>query len=83
MMNVIVQIIGWAGALLVVSAYILVSTKKVDGKDRLYQAFNLLGAIGVGLNALHQKAYPSLGIQIVWGVIAISTLIKVSQSKST
>ena len=57
-------------------AYFLVSYKKVQGDSRVYQLMNLLGAIGVGINASYQEAWPSFAIQIVWGIITILALIK-------
>ncbi len=75
-METLIQIIGWVGAFLVVLAYILVSTKKVSGDSKPYQMLNLFGAIGVGVNVFHQKAWPALAIQLVWGVIAIIALAK-------
>jgi len=76
-MEIFAQVVGWLGASLVVLAYILVSSKKVKGSDTSYQALNLVGALGVGVNALHQHAWPSFAIQIVWGVIAVVALLQV------
>lgn len=75
-MEIFAQIVGWIGAFLVVLAYFLVSYKKVQGDSRIYQLMNLVGAIGVGINASYQEAWPSFAIQIVWGIIAILALIK-------
>ncbi len=70
------HIVGWVGAFLVVLAYLLVSSKKVQGDSRAYQFMNLAGAVGVGINALYQAAWPSFAIQIVWGMIALVALIQ-------
>lgn len=75
-MEIASQIIGWLGTFLIVFAYFLVSTKKVDGQSKSYQTLNLLGAIAVGVNVLHQHAWPALALQIIWGIIAITSLIK-------
>jgi hypothetical protein len=75
-MEIFVQIVGWIGAFLVVLAYFLVSYKKVQGDNRVYQLMNLIGAIGVGINASYQAAWPSFAIQIMWGIIAIVALVK-------
>ena len=75
-METFAQIAGWIGAFLVVLAYFLVSYKKVQGDNRVYQLMNLIGAIGVGINASYQEAWPSFAIQIVWGIIAIVALVK-------
>ena len=71
MIEIIFQMIGWIGAFMVVVAYFLITYKKVDSGSFLYQILNLLGCIGVGINAFHQAAWPSLGIQVVWGIVAL------------
>ena len=75
-MELLSQIIGWVGTFLIVLAYFLVSTKKVSGSSNSYQILNLLGAIAVGVNVFHQQAWPALTLQIIWGIIAIVSLVK-------
>lgn len=70
------EIIGWVGTVLIVIAYLLVSTKKVDGTNKYYQLMNLVGAIGVGINVFTKQAWPAFALQIVWGIIAIWSLVK-------
>ena len=66
---------------MVVLAYFLVTYKKVDGGSISYQTLNLIGCIGVGINAFHQAAWPSLGIQIVWGIVAVLGFINIFSRK--
>ncbi|MEK7089888.1 MAG: hypothetical protein AAB920_03695 [Patescibacteria group bacterium] len=75
-METLIQIAGWIGTCLVVLAYFLVSYKKMGADSKLYQMMNLLGALGVGVNVFYQKAWPSVALQIVWAIIAITALIK-------
>ncbi|MCX6800133.1 MAG: hypothetical protein NT091_03235, partial [Candidatus Falkowbacteria bacterium] len=56
--------------------YFLVSTKKVSRSSKFYQVLNLVGAIAVGVNVFYQQAWPALTLQIVWGIIAIVSLVK-------
>ena len=80
-MDIIIQILGWAGTMLIVSAYFLLSRKIVDGQNRVYQFMNFFGAIGVGVNVFHQEAWPALALQVIWGTIAIITLIKIRTNR--
>lgn len=75
-MEVIVQIVGWVGTVLIVLAYVLVSTKKMDGSNTYYQLINLFGALGVGVNVFYQEAWPALALQVVWGIIAVLALVR-------
>lgn len=81
-METFAQIIGWIGAFLVVLAYFLVSYKKVDGASKIYQLMNLVGAVGVGVNAFYQQVWPPLAIQFVWGIIAIIALVRIRISQT-
>ena len=63
-------------------AYLLLSRGAVTGESRLYHWLNLLGVIGVGMNVFVQKAWPALGLQAAFGLIAIYALIKIQKNKN-
>lgn len=76
-MEILIQIVGWVGTFLIVSAYfLLVMFKKIDENSKIYQVMNLFGAIGVGMNVFYHQAWPVVVLQVVWGIIAIVALIK-------
>ena len=70
------NIFGWVGTIFIVGAYFLNSTKRIGSQSRVYQSMNLLGAIGVGYNVFVQHAWSALTLQVVWGVIALYTMLK-------
>jgi len=72
--NLIVDILGWAGAAALLSAYGLVSIKKLEGDSVPYQLLNLAGGLLLIVNTIYYGAYPSSGVNIVWSLIAILTL---------
>ncbi len=76
------EIIGWGGTFLIVLAYFLVSNKKVESTGAAYQLMNLFGALGVGANVLHQKAWPSVALQTIWFFIAVAALIRIKKNKN-
>ena len=78
-MEIFSQIIGWAGMVLIVSAYFLVSTNKISSSNRNYQILNFFGAIFVGINVFYQSAWPAFTLQVVWALIAIFSLFKVKK----
>ncbi|MCK9344864.1 MAG: hypothetical protein M0P64_01910 [Candidatus Pacebacteria bacterium] len=75
-MEILIQTAGWVGSFLIVLAYFLISYKKIDAGSKAYQAMNLLGALGVGVNVFHQEAWPAVALQVVWGIIAVLALMK-------
>jgi hypothetical protein len=80
-----VEVAGWAGALLILLGYLLITAGKLTGSSLLYQAMNIVGAAGFAINGWWHRALPSAALNIVWlliGVIA-SWLILRKRGSST
>lgn len=73
-MIILVEIAGWAGAVLVLGAYILVSTGKLTGNSPVFQWMNALGATFFILNTWWHDAIPSMIVNIVWAGIGFFSL---------
>lgn len=65
---------GWAGALLILAAYLLLSMGRLTGRSTVYQWMNLLGAAGFVVNGWWHRALPSATLNIIWMLIAGVTL---------
>jgi hypothetical protein len=75
-MELFIQIAGWTGTILIVGAFFLNSNNKLSSGDKTYQLMNLFGAICIGINVFHNHAWPAVALQVVWGLIAIASIIK-------
>jgi uncharacterized membrane protein YedE/YeeE len=75
-MLIAVNALGWIGAAALLSAYWLVSTRKVTGDSTAYQTLNLAGSVLVLLNSLYYGAYPSVGVNAVWVAIGLFALAR-------
>jgi hypothetical protein len=74
-----VEVAGWAGALLILLGYLLITAGKLTGSSLLYQAMNMVGAAGFAINGWWHRALPSTALNIVWlliGVIASWRILK-------
>ena len=76
MMDFLINLIGWAGVVLLIIAYGSVSTKRCQGNSTLYQTLNIIGALMLIINSFYFGAYPSVGVNAVWVGIGLFTLIK-------
>jgi len=65
-MTLLIEAIGWAGALLILLAYALLSTGRIEGRSRAYQWLNLVGAAGFIVNSGYNGAWPSAVLNVVW-----------------
>lgn len=79
MERTLIDIIGWAGTILYLLAYGLVSAKKVESDSWAYQGMNLIAGTMLIINTLYLRAYPSVGLNIAWVGIAIVTLANKSR----
>jgi hypothetical protein len=70
------DVVGWIGAVLLLGAYALVSTRKLDGDSMPYQLLNLLGSAFLIANSFHYGAYPSVGVNLIWIGIAAFAIVR-------
>ena len=74
--SVLIDVIGWIGAVAILVAYALVSTRKLEGTSTPYQLLNLVGGACLIANTIYYKAYPSTFVNLVWAGIAIYTIVR-------
>ena len=77
--RMLIEIVGWAGAGLILVAYLLLSTGKLTGQSRLYQWMNVVGAACFVLNSGWNGAIPSATLNVVWMLIGAVTLWQIAR----
>ena len=75
-MNIFVEVIGWVGAVLIVGAYSLNIFGVWKTSSLQYIFCNLIGGLFFVLNTFVHAAYPSMIVNIIWVIIAVSALLK-------
>jgi hypothetical protein len=66
---VIVNVVGWIGMALLISAYALVTTGRILGPSLAFQLMNLVGGASLMVNSGYYGAWPSAALNLVWVVI--------------
>jgi hypothetical protein len=61
-----VEVAGWAGALLILLAYLLLSLGRLTGQSAPYQWMNVVGAAGFTINGWWHQALPSAALNVIW-----------------
>lgn len=74
------DIIGWIGMILCLIPYFLISLNKINN-GVTYQILNLLSATLMAIGLFPKNAWFSFTLEIVWGLIAIISLIKQHKKK--
>jgi hypothetical protein len=77
--RIIIETIGWSGAVLILIAYVLLSSGRIGGQTRLYQWMNLVGAACFIVNSGYNGAIPSAVLNVIWAGIALFTLWRVAR----
>jgi hypothetical protein len=78
--DLIVDILGWAGVAALLAAYGLVSLRRLEGNSVRYQVLNLIGGGLLIVNSFYYGAYPSVGVNIAWVMIAVLMLLRYRKS---
>jgi len=75
------DLLGWLGTLSYIIAYLLLSLGKLKAEQKTYHLLNILGALGLIVNAIHLDDYPNIIVNIVWFAIGFMGLIFIARRK--
>lgn len=81
--EILIEVTGWAAALLILGAYILLSLGKLAARGPLYQWLNVIGAGGFIVNSGYNGALPSAVLNVVWAAIGLFTLWSIRRAGQT
>lgn len=76
-----IEAIGWAAAVLILVAYVLLSLGKLEARGYVYQWMNVIGAAGFVINSGYNGAIPSAVLNVVWAGIGLFTLTVVWRAR--
>ena len=74
-MSALWEVIGWICTVLLVGAYALVATRKLDARSPTYHVLNLVGAIGLAAYSLYKVAWPQFALNLFWGAVALIGIV--------
>jgi hypothetical protein len=70
-MKLFVEVAGWLGALMMLSAYVLLTVGRLKSQSPLYHWLNIISGAGLICNSGWNGAYPSVSINAVWLAIGL------------
>jgi hypothetical protein len=80
---ILVEVLGWAGAALILGAYLLLSMGRLTGQSALYQGMNVVGAAGFIVNGWWHGALPSAALNVIWMLIGGVALWRIRKRGSS
>lgn len=75
--EITVEVAGWAGALLILLAYLFLSAGRLTGQSLVYQGMNVAGAAGFIVNGWWHGALPSAVLNVIWMMIGTIALWRI------
>ena len=82
-LDLLMEVAGWIGALLILVGYGLLSAGKLDAKSPVYQWLNVVGAIGFIANSSWNGAWPSAALNVIWVGIGVVALWRIFGRKAS
>lgn len=73
----IIHVVGNLGVLLILGAYLLVSSQRLKPSAPLYQILNLVGAVILVAYSISFAAWASVMLNGVWTLIAVWALVRI------
>lgn len=74
-MSTLWEVIGWSSTVLLVGAYALVATRRLDARSPTYHVLNLVGAIGLAGFSIYKTTWPQVALNAFWGGVALVGII--------
>ena len=72
-----IEAIGWLGVAMVVGAYALNTFGVIESQSIIYAMLNIVGSIGIAVDAWFVKNYQPVVLNIIWMIIAIVNIVRV------
>jgi hypothetical protein len=73
---ILINVVGWLGMALLISAYALVTAGRIAGPSLAFQLMNLVGGGSLMVNSAYYGAWPSAALNLVWVVIGMVGLVR-------
>jgi uncharacterized membrane protein len=73
-MTVFIEVLGWAGAAMLIAAYAGVSFRKLSPTSTVYQLLNAAGGALFVANTAYHRAFAPAFLNSVWTIIALVAL---------
>lgn len=75
----LVEVAGWAAAVIILASYILVSSNRLSGQSRPYQWMNVVGSALFVINTGWHGAMPSAVLNAIWCAVGLLTLWRIGR----
>jgi hypothetical protein len=75
-MTWLIAAIGWAGAISMLTAYLLLLRRKTSAHSHLYLGLNFLGSACLVVSTYAAHAWPSAAVNLIWLALGVAPLVR-------
>jgi len=79
--GIAIEVVGWAGAACVLTAYALLSGGRLTGRSPAFHWLNIVGALGFVVNSGAHGALPSTLVNVVWAGLGLYGLRRLARAR--
>lgn len=76
MISLAMEVGGWMGGFLLISAYGMVSFGKISARGAFFQSLNLAGSFLLAANSAWHHAWPSVSVNLIWIGVGLGALVR-------
>ena len=77
MKRIFYSINGWGGAIIILIAYFLLSFSIIGAHGLIYQGLNVVGSLGLTIEAFSKKDQPLTWLNAIWVLIAVVAIVMI------
>ena len=70
------EMIGWLGVAAIITAYASLNFGFLSVKSSTYLILNIIGSLCIIVDALRQKDYQPVVLNIIWAAVAVFSIVK-------
>ncbi|MCL6217690.1 CBU_0592 family membrane protein [Zunongwangia pacifica] len=76
-----ISFIGWFGAIIFIIAYFLLSAGYLSAQKPTYHVLNVIGGLCLVINAVTLNDFPNILVNIVWALIALFAIYRITKDR--
>lgn len=74
--TILITAVGWAGAVSVLAAYLLLLRRRTTAESHLYLSLNFAGSACLAVSTSIAHAWASAAVNLIWLVICVAPLVR-------